>query len=465
MKKGFLLSLATATVLATTSYAEVIPNPFDIVIGTDTTSGRATSVEYKYELKAGWNMLGLAGYKTYKIAELFGSSDIVKSIFIYNPTTSAWTSYATASQTDSSVKTLVPGMGYWVSVTKPFTISYKSNVVSQVETWEKALVTIDASSTSLDINGSQLTVTATPLDVTTLVDANGTIDDTALNADSNGSLVTSIQQSDGNASTAPKLVFDMALIGNSEWTDVAGRIYKFLATQNRHGIVTISDVTGSESSEKSGTFTIAASGILNITIDQEDRERPDKKKEREEKEKSDKKEKEEKEKAEKKEKEEKEKAEKKEKEEKEKAEEKEKEEKEKAEEKEKEEKKEKSVRSNDDDDDKEEKSSKKIRLSMKIIDIEKSGTSSLKLKLINKFTKAPNIWTLTKFYNPVTGTWTSATSIPSESSTTDTSTDVDEANIVWEAVDGTADTSLSAVDDINQTATTTTTTTDTNTTI
>ena len=89
------------------------------------------------------------------------------------------------------------------------------------------------------------------------------------------------------------------------------------------------------------------------------------------------------------------------------------------------------------------------------------------MKLINKFTKAPNIWTLTKFYNPVTGTWTSATSIPSESSTTDdASTDVDEANIVWEAVDGTADTSLSAVDDINQTATTTTTTTtDTNTTI
>ena len=446
MKKGFLLSLATATVLATTSYAEVIPNPFDIVIGTDTTSGRATSVEYKYELKAGWNMLGLAGYKTYKIAELFGSSDIVKSIFIYNPTTSAWTSYATASQTDSSVKTLVPGMGYWISVSKPFTISYKSNVVSQVETWEKALVTIDASSTSLDINGSQLTVTATPLDVTALVDSNGTVDTTALNADSNGSLVTSIQQSDGNASTAPKLVFDMALIGNSEWTDVAGRKYKFLGTQNRHGVVTISDVTGSESSEKSGTFTIAASGILNITIDQEDRERPDKKKEREEKEKAEKKEKDEKEKAEAKEKEEKEKA----------------------------EKREKSVRSsdndNDDDDDEREKSSKKIILSMKIIDIEKTGTSSLKLKLINKVTKAPNIWTLTKFYNPVTSTWTSATAIPSESSTTDTTTDVDEANIVWEAVDGTADTSLSAVDDINQTATTTTTTTattttDTNTTI
>ena len=424
MKKGFLLSLATATVLTATSYAEVIPNPFDIVIATDTTSGRATSVEYKYQLKAGWNMLGLAGYKTYKIAELFGSSDIVKSIYIYNPASSSWTSYATASQTDSSVKTLVPGMGYWVSVTKPFTISYKSNVVSQVETWEKALVTIDASSTSLDINGSQLTVTATPLDVTTLVDSNGTINTTALNADSNGSLVTSIQQSDGNASTAPKLVFDMALIGNSEWTDVAGRKYKFLGTQNRHGVVTISDITGSEDSEKGGTFTIAASGILNITIDKEDRERPDKVKEKDEKEKAEKKEKDEKEK---------------------------------------DEKKEKSVRSGDDE---REKPSKKIRLSMKIIDIEKTGTSSLKLKLINKFTKAPNIWTLTKFYNPVTGTWTSATAIPSESSTSgETSDDIDEANIVWEAVDGTADTSLSAVDDINQTATTTTTTTDTNTTI
>jgi len=457
MKKGFLLSLATATVLTATSYAEVIPNPFDIVIATDTTSGRATSVEYKYQLKAGWNMLGLAGYKTYKIAELFGSSDIVKSIYIYNPASSSWTSYATASQTDSSVKTLVPGMGYWVSVTKPFTISYKSNVVSQVETWEKALVTIDASSTSLDINGSQLTVTATPLDVTTLVDSNGTINTTALNADSNGSLVTSIQQSDGNASTAPKLVFDMALIGNSEWTDVAGRKYKFLGTQNRHGVVTISDITGSEDSEKGGTFTIAASGILNITIDKEDRERPDKVKEKDEKEKAEKKEKDEKEKAEKKEKDEKEKAEKKEKDEKEKAEKKEKDEKEK------DEKKEKSVRSGDDE---REKPSKKIRLSMKIIDIEKTGTSSLKLKLINKFTKAPNIWTLTKFYNPVTGTWTSATAIPSESSTSgETSDDIDEANIVWEAVDGTADTSLSAVDDINQTATTTTTTTDTNTTI
>jgi len=445
MKKGFLLSLATATILTATAFAEVIPNPFDIVIGTDATSGRATSVEYKYQLKAGWNMLGLAGYKTYKIAELFGSSDIVKSVFIYNPRSSLWTSYATASQTDSSVKTLVPGMGYWILVTKPFTISYKSNVVSQVETWEKALVTIDASSTSLEINGSQLTVTATPLDVTTLVDANGTINTTALNADSNGSLVTSIEQSDGNASTAPKLVFDMALIGNTEWTDVAGRKYKFLGTQNRHGVVTISDITGSEDSEKSGTFTIAASGILNIKIDKEDHERPDKIKEKDEKEKAEKKEKNEKEKAEKKEKNEKEKA-----------------------EKDEDEKKEKSVRSGDE---RREKSSKKIRLSMKIIDIEKTGTSSLKLRLINKFTKAPNIWTLTKFYNPVTSTWTSATAIPSESSTIDeTSDDIDEANIVWEAVDGTADTSLNAVDDINQTATTTTTTTattttDTNTTI
>jgi len=457
MKKGFLLSLTTATILTSTAFAEVIPNPFDIVIGTDATSGRATSVEYKYQLKAGWNMLGLAGYKTYKIAELFGSSDIVKSVFIYNPTSSLWTSYATASQTDSSVKTLVPGMGYWILVTKPFTISYKSNVVSQIETWEKALVTIDASSTSLDINGSQLTVTATPLDVTTLVDSNGTINTTALNADSNGSLVTSIEQSDGNASTAPKLVFDMALIGNTEWTDVAGRKYKFLGTQNRHGVVTISDITGSEDSEKSGTFTIAASGILNIVIDKEDHERPDKVKEKDEKEKAEKKEKDEKEKAEKKEKDEKEKAEKKEKDEKEKAEKKEKDEKDE------DEKKEKSVRSGDE---RREKSSKKIRLSMKIVDIEKTGISSLKLRLINKFTKAPNIWTLTKFYNPVTSTWTSATVIPSESSTTDeTSDDIDEANIVWEAVDGTADISLNEVDDINQTSTTTTTTIDTNTTI
>jgi len=463
MKKGFLLSLVAATVLATTSSAEVIPNPFDIVIETDTTSGRATSVEYKYQLKTGWNMLGLAGYKTYKIAELFGSSDVVKSIFTYNPATSAWTSFATANETDSSVKTLVPGMGYWISVTKPFTISYKSNVVSQVETWEKALVTIDASSTSLDINGSQLTITATPLDVTTLVDANGTIDATALNADSNGSLVTSIQESDGNASTAPKFVFDMALIGNSEWTDVAGRKYKFLGTQNRHGVVTISDATGSEDSEKSGTFTIAASGILNMKIELEKLERPDKKKDREEKE-----EKEKKEKEDKKEKDEKEKADKKEKDEKEKSEKKEKEEKEKSEKKEKDDDKDsrKFVRS---DDDKEEKSSKKIKLSMKIIDIEKTGTSSLKLKLINKITKAPNIWTLTKFYNPETRVWTSATAIPSESSETTSVTDVDEDNIVWEAVDGTSDTSLTEIDDINQTATTTTTTTtvttDTNTTI
>jgi len=403
--KKFIVSVIASTLLLASAQAEDVTPPtppYDIIIEKDTTTGSPVSVEYTYKLKAGWNMLGLAGYKTFKIAELFGSSEIVQIIYVYSPSSNSWTTFANASTDTDSVKTLVPGMGYWIFVTKPFTISYRSNIVSEITTWEETLIKLDASAAAIDINGTELTITANPLDTTELVNADGTINTTAVNEDSNSTLVTAITDSNGTTAQKPKYVFDMTLIGNSAWTDVAGRVYQFVGTKNRTGVVSISDTTGSEATMKNGKFTIAASGVLNVSVNNEKQERPDKKKpEKAEKpDKSDKKEKPEK-----------------------------------ADKSDKKNGKDKSIR----------KSGKDIKFTLKIVEIEKTATGGTKLKLINQKTKAPNIWTLSMLYNKDSKTWVNATSIPTGSS----SSASDEDSINWDNVTG-EDSDLNDIDEVEQ---------------
>jgi len=407
--KKFIYSLLASTLLLTNAHAEETTPPtppYDIILEKDATTGSPLSVEYKYSLKAGWNMLGLAGYKTFKIAELFGSSEIVQTIYVYDPATNSWGTFANSESETDSVKTLVPGMGYWIFVKKPFTISYKSNIVSEITTWEEALITLDESAAAIDINGTELTITATPLEATELVNADGTMNTDILNEDSNSSLVTAISDSNGTTAEKPKYVFDMVLIGNSAWTDVAGRVYKFVADKNRRGVVSITDKTGSEESAKNGKFTIAASGVLNININAEKPERADKKKEKDDK-------------------------------------------------KGKPDKADKTTgkpdkssskgKSNGKSKRSSKKGGKDIKLTFKIVDIEKTAAGGTKLKLINQKTKAPNIWTLSMIYNKDTNTWVNTTAIPTGSS----SSASDEENINWDNVTG-EDSDLSEVESVEQ---------------
>jgi|GEM_PF-479475 len=219
----------------------------------DLNTAFVKDIEYKINLEKGWNLVGLAGYKAYSLNDLFGNSDLVNKIFVYDSKTEIWQSFK-PNDLKSSIKMILPTMSYWIDAKVPFTVAFKSNIPSNREVYEKAGVYITAEDKAVPI-------TVNPISgYNNIFDENSSVKDSLL--EDMGvmdwdSLDTSSYNSD---EWSNNIVFNIDFFDGVEYTDDFGIKYQFTLRDAKEGkaLAINGDIT------IDGSFGINNRGALEI---------------------------------------------------------------------------------------------------------------------------------------------------------------------------------------------------------
>lgn len=259
MKKG-LISIVLASML-TSVYAEdvLIKKPsIKADLTTDDITGKVREIEYTLELKEGWNLIGLPGYKPYIISDFFGNKEYVSKLFVYNADIQKWQLFSNIDEDEDSVKSLIPGMGYWVKIKKPFALSFKTNLPSQSAVYEKSAVRIPQSDSNVT-NGNPITISS--VDYKDAFNDDGEISDDFVERDGILDWDNIDPQEYKEENWDNGFSFDINLIANTEWKDQNGIIYQMIADDEMTGDLTI--IADGKSIE--GKFLIdPKTGALNL---------------------------------------------------------------------------------------------------------------------------------------------------------------------------------------------------------
>jgi len=140
IKTMAILLLSTAT-----------PIMADVSGAVTTATDGSQSIKYTIDMKPGWSMFSIPGYKAYKVQDILGDNTSVDAIYSYDSATSQWMSFNT---TDASgvVTELVPGIGYWVMAKENIQLHFESNIM-QNGGFETASMTMNPNlSTQKDLN-------------------------------------------------------------------------------------------------------------------------------------------------------------------------------------------------------------------------------------------------------------------------------------------------------------------------
>lgn len=125
MAKGYTKLLGLMLVAATSMFAGTVPAHISDAIG---CSNEADTVrEFTIDAQMGWNMVGIPGYKSFPVEELFGDGSKVSAILYFDTAANNYRFY----KPDGSVKEfewLVPGKGYWVIAKEPFKVTVNLTV-------------------------------------------------------------------------------------------------------------------------------------------------------------------------------------------------------------------------------------------------------------------------------------------------------------------------------------------------
>jgi len=122
------------------------------VNGIVTTDSNGTqTINYRVDMKPGWSMFSIPGYKAYKVQDILGDNTSVDAVYSYDSTTQQWMSFSTTDPS-GAVTELVPGIGYWIMAKENIQLNFKSNIV-QNGSYEIASITMNPNlSTQKDIN-------------------------------------------------------------------------------------------------------------------------------------------------------------------------------------------------------------------------------------------------------------------------------------------------------------------------
>ena len=203
---------------------------------TDDITGKVRELEYTLELKVGWNLIGLPGYKPYIMADFFGNKEYVNKIYVYNADTQLWQLFSNIDGDEISVKSLIPGMGYWVSIKKPFAISFKTNLPAQAAVYEKAAVRIPGVDSNVT-NGNPITVSSIDYKDAFGDDGKVTDDFVARKGILDWDNIKPSEYKEANWDNG--FSFDINLVANTEWKDQNGILYRMVTDDEMTGNLTI----------------------------------------------------------------------------------------------------------------------------------------------------------------------------------------------------------------------------------